>query len=53
MNYILVILFILTLLFYKKQGFMTLETNSTPHEFTRANSYIVSDYASNTYPCLT
>lgn len=40
MKYILILFLVLSLLFYSKQGFMT-----------RANSYDVSKYASNTYPC--
>lgn len=48
MNYVLSVLFIIILFCYKKQGFKTLETT---HEFIRANSYDISRYASNTYPC--
>ena len=40
MNYVLVFLLCASLVFYKREG------------FSRANSYDVSQYASNTYPCL-
>lgn len=42
MNYVLIIYLVICLLFYSKQGFTT-----------RANSYDISNYASNTYPCVT
>ena len=45
MNYVLFFLLCASLFFYSKNGFTTLE-------FSRANSYDVSKYASNTYPCL-
>lgn len=41
MNYILFLSLLFSLFFYSKQGFMT-----------RANSYDISKYASNTYPCV-
>lgn len=44
MNYVLVFLLCVSLFYYKRQGFTT--------EFSRANSYDISQYASNTYPCV-
>lgn len=40
MNYVLVLLLCLSIFFYKREG------------FSRANSYDISQYASNTYPCV-
>ena len=47
MNYVLILLLFIILFLYKKQGFTT-----NNYEFSRANSYDISKYASNVYPCL-
>lgn len=60
MNYILAILLICAVVFYKKQGFTPsittlvtkLETTDAIYEFPRTNSYDISNYASNIYPCV-